>query len=388
MAPPPPPSDATSWPTPSLAKEEDKKKAFDREERVDKEKTPNRPHGKERWEKIDYVPNAVFNTPIPLPRRGGRLGGRGGREGGTRGGHAANGGPTTNERSVSGPNSTAASSNATPPNERSKVESGQAKYGQLDPKTGRSASAGPPSTREQPRATDGAHDRRDDGTGRHFSGKPFRDNRRISLSNQADPSQRPMPHTGGNNRRTSVISDQLPEPSASGEYVPSRAPQGDGYARSQDWGRDVNGYNPSRERREGRLDRGRGGFRSKGPQNHANYNGNGNPQANGQAFGPNKLPYHPEQRLNSQPYASSFSSGREPRHNRGPSRSQSIAHPSGYNRFMNGAPSNGPNHLNPLQIGIANMYSYPVEHQAPMSAVNFHPYMEQMQIQGIVQMQM
>ena len=393
VVPPPPPNDAMSWPTPNLAKEDERRKPQERGERGDKEKTPSRPHGKEKWEKVDYVPTAVFNTPLPTPRRGGgRIGGRGGREGGPRGGHVPHGGDGAADRSVSGPNPAMSGTNATPPNERSKGDMGPPKAGPLESKQRRSVSAGPPSSRDQPRGVAGSHDKRDDNGARQFGTRPFRENRRVSVSTQTDVAQRPGPqYIPENNRRSSIINDQHQGMGGPGDHTASRFPmdrRGEGSIRPQEYGRETNGYHLSRERREGRPERGRGGFRAKASQNHANFGGNGNQPPIGHAFGSNKYQHHPEQRHNSQPHAPPFGNNRELRHGRANSRSQSISNAQGYGRFGNGPSSAGPHQLPPLQIGVANMYPYQPEHPGAMSAVPYHPYMEHVQLQGMVQMQM
>ena len=57
----PPVEDATAWPTPQVAIGEEKKKSHEKTE-----KSPViRPHGKEKWTPVPYVPTAVFNTPLP-----------------------------------------------------------------------------------------------------------------------------------------------------------------------------------------------------------------------------------------------------------------------------------------------------------------------------------
>ncbi|KAJ5151937.1 hypothetical protein N7492_010232 [Penicillium capsulatum] len=88
----PPVADASLWPTPQVALGEEKKKA---QEKTDKpqatDKSPvNRSHGKEKWMPVNYVPSAVFNTPLPSAGgRGGRRATRGGRDGGRGGAHGA-----------------------------------------------------------------------------------------------------------------------------------------------------------------------------------------------------------------------------------------------------------------------------------------------------------
>ncbi|KAJ5995466.1 Winged helix-turn-helix transcription repressor DNA-binding [Penicillium waksmanii] len=60
-------ADASSWPTPEVALDEEKKKAQEKTDKTEKsEKSPvMRTHGKEKWMPVDYVPTAVFNTPPP-----------------------------------------------------------------------------------------------------------------------------------------------------------------------------------------------------------------------------------------------------------------------------------------------------------------------------------
>ncbi|KAG0155476.1 hypothetical protein PDIDSM_1053 [Penicillium digitatum] len=80
----PPVEDVSAWPTPQVAIGEEKKKSLEKTE-----KSPViRPHGKEKWTPVPYVPTAVFNTPLPSAGgRGGRRATRGGRDSG-RGAHA------------------------------------------------------------------------------------------------------------------------------------------------------------------------------------------------------------------------------------------------------------------------------------------------------------
>lgn len=95
VLPPPPNRDQESWPTPETAIDEDRKKAQEKGERVDKERKENATSGKHEWVKVPYTPSVVFNTPLPNaanPRRGGRPGARGGAQSSTRPtGPAANG---------------------------------------------------------------------------------------------------------------------------------------------------------------------------------------------------------------------------------------------------------------------------------------------------------
>lgn len=152
-APPPPPGDAISWPTPESAQGEEKKKSHERVEKAEKEKTSTaKPHGKDKWVPVPYVPTAVFNTPLPQTRRGGRPA-RGGRDSSSRGGSAMHG---TNgaEKSSAGPTGNSTSGVSTNSNDRGKLETTMSKNQSITSKVKRAASAGPPTAREQRKAND------------------------------------------------------------------------------------------------------------------------------------------------------------------------------------------------------------------------------------------
>ncbi|KAL6155702.1 hypothetical protein ACJQWK_05227 [Exserohilum turcicum] len=87
VLPPPPNRDQEAWPTPDTAVDEDRKKAQEKGEKVEKERKDGAPTSKQEWVKIPYTPSVVFNTPLPHAanaRRGGRPGGRGGAQTGGR----------------------------------------------------------------------------------------------------------------------------------------------------------------------------------------------------------------------------------------------------------------------------------------------------------------
>lgn len=76
-----PPMDQESWPTPDTVAD----RAHDKTEKSQKPQVEATPaqvsKGKNAWEKVDFTPTVVFNTPLPgNARRGGRGGSRGGRE--------------------------------------------------------------------------------------------------------------------------------------------------------------------------------------------------------------------------------------------------------------------------------------------------------------------
>jgi la-related protein 1 len=85
--PPPPNRDQEAWPTPDTAIDEDRKKAQEKGEKVEKERKDGASNSKQEWVKIPYTPSVVFNTPLPNAagaRRGGRTGARGGAQNGGR----------------------------------------------------------------------------------------------------------------------------------------------------------------------------------------------------------------------------------------------------------------------------------------------------------------
>ncbi|GAB7348677.1 hypothetical protein MBLNU459_g7039t1 [Dothideomycetes sp. NU459] len=89
---PPSAANQVAWPTVETAREEERKKAQEIEEKTEKDQNAvatSKPHGKIEWTKMPFVPTAVFDT--ALPTRGGTRGGRGGPRGGFSGRGGANG---------------------------------------------------------------------------------------------------------------------------------------------------------------------------------------------------------------------------------------------------------------------------------------------------------
>ncbi|KAJ5098994.1 Winged helix-turn-helix transcription repressor DNA-binding [Penicillium argentinense] len=133
----PPVGDASLWPTPEVAIGEEKKKAQEKTDKTEKtEKVPvARTHGKEKWTPVDFVPNAVFNTPLPQSGRGGaRRSARGGREGGRGGAHAAG------DKSAAGQAHQGATAKQAG-GERGRNEAGSGRAASLPAQSHRSASA-------------------------------------------------------------------------------------------------------------------------------------------------------------------------------------------------------------------------------------------------------
>jgi len=77
--------DQSSWPTPENAQDEERRKPQERERPA---QSSAKPHSKSEWVNMPYTPTVKFETPLPATtKRGGRVSGRGGREGGGRGGN-------------------------------------------------------------------------------------------------------------------------------------------------------------------------------------------------------------------------------------------------------------------------------------------------------------
>ena len=418
IAPPPPPGDAISWPTPDSAKGEEKKRAQERAEKGEKEKTPTtKSHGKEKWMPVPYVPSAVFSTPLPPTRRGGRTA-RGGRDGGARAGSNTQG--NHGSEKASGPSGSHVSSATANANERNRGDSGPHKNGSSSrPK--RSASAGPPTVREQRKITDTPQaDRSKEGDLEPIYGPPnpslpHVESRRTSSATQTEDlkgrrsstTQRGVEYERNSTRAVSYTVDKEERyqdaPHDVYPHLRSTAPdrRSDNSSRSPEYTRDFHSQVPPRDRGEGRADRGRGAFRGRGAGNHGFPSSN---QSSGQNFSHGHPPQHqasiqhqlPKSHSNherhasqshgaayntSQPASRAFRSG---------SRSHPVPHPIPYGRFPNTAngPHPGPPQLSSLQTDLANTYGYQPGQQGIMSAIPYNAYMEQISLFGMVSMQM
>ena len=419
-APPPPPGDAISWPTFESLQDE-KRKTQDRTdklERTDKDKSSSsKAHGKEKWVTVPYVPTAIFETPLPQARRGGRPV-RGSREHGPRGGHAAHG--SIGGEKQSNNFSTMAVPSFTAVVERSKGEMAPpSKISSYTPKPKRSASAGPPTSREQRSAVDSnlqeehtevptraEKESNNSGAtpiaGRRASTATQTDHslngRRSSQIAGKDDSQGPRKKwqngTEKEDRQQSLPRDFHTHPRQFG--VERRS---EGSVRPPDnYVKESNGFLNHRDRGEIRGERARGGGFRGGRSSNGNYSGNhstGSPAfANGHSSHQSPMSFPPSktnsfiERHTPPPQSAPFPQTQQsPRNYRGGPRSQSIPNSTAYGRYQNGAPP-GTHHLPTLQTDVANMYGYQNGHQGIMSAMPYHPYVEQIALLGMVQMQM
>ena len=416
--PPPPPGDAISWPTPDVAKEGEKKRTQERDEKGEKEKTPaSKPHGKEKWVPVPFVPSAVFNTPLPLNRRGGRGGRGGGREPNGRGGHIAHG-------SIGGASSTEKSSIATTGNpatpaatstERSRGDLGPPRSGSLTSRPKRAVSAGPSSSRDQQRrVTDPALQGKDELSSAER--KQSQESRQTSIetrwastATQTDTinnghqtiSEGPRRESYGSRRTFQNTNDR--ETSMQGSSQDHAHPRStpdrrhEGSMRQPESFREYNGFSHGRERGEGRPERGRGGFRGRGGYNGFGGGHSANSQTvspaqaaqqNGSAYGQPKSQSFTERHATQAQNAPFTAPPRETRGHRANARSQSISNSTSYGRYTNGGPPLGTQHLPALQTDVANIYGYQPGHPGIMSAMAYPTYVEQMHLISMVTTQM
>ncbi|KAJ5951207.1 Winged helix-turn-helix transcription repressor DNA-binding [Penicillium vulpinum] len=350
--------DATAWPTPQVAIGEEKKKA---QEKTDKSPVI-RPHGKEKWTPVPYVPTAVFNTPLPSAGgRGGRRATRGGRDSG-RGAHG---------------NGTAATD---------KAASGQAAQG------------------TKPASGDRG---RESNTGRAAS-LPAQSRRSTSTDASAaadarKPSQAPERSRGARNGEEN--SKQV----NGGENVPRSQREGKTFGRNQDAragdrnqkggnlavdaqaaargnerrfetgskSADPTGFNDfNRERGEFRSERGgRGSNRGRGGaySNFGGQNAQFNASMSNNSFGAPKFGFNDRQR--SQQHGLPNGSQQA---NRMPLRSPSLP-----------TPANMYGVVYPFPGDINTMYGYPAVNSAPMSAVPYpQQYVEPFSLMNMLSMQL
>ena len=407
MASPPPPGDAVSWPTPDNIVSDTKKTSQDRQEKGDKESplTP-KPHGKEKWVAVPFVPSAVFNTPLPQSRRGGRGGPRGGREGEYRGRNTGvNGG---GEKPA-----TAGATNATSPvasgQERGKTGSISASNSN-NSKPKRASSAGPAAQREQRKFSEPSipERRKEEEAGSPKVNQPISNTtRRPSAPTTSKDSQSARPSAEGGDlswRNNAVPNDAQLNRKPTAEFPESKdhpRPNGperrsDSFVKTFDSAREFQINGGPRERGEPRPERGRGGYRGRGTAGHAFHNPNlpnGHGYSNGypsqhqyQSASPSK-PQSNHDRLPLQSQGPYQAPHHQPRHYRSNSRSQSIPHSNPYGRFSNGH-HGGPPHLANLQTDLANEYGYIPAHQGAMTAIPFNSYTEQPSVFGMVNLQM
>lgn len=397
MAPPPLPGDAQSWPTPDSAVDEEKRKTQERVERGEKEKPATvRAHGKEKWMPVPYVPTYVPSTPLPNIRKGARAP-RGGRDSAPRGG-----GLSTDKATAESPEVSVSSQPLASERSKGDLPTARTSSGSIRPK--RASSAGPPAARDQRRGSDiTAIDKRKD-TGNPIS-QAQAEASRASATHQdeaarskrftTDPDEVEC-RSGAVKGFQEPISVPIQNEGASDSHAHPRSNglerRGEVGPRTYDYARDFHYSAPTRERGEGRPERGRGGYRSRGNGNHPFThttipNGHTTPYSYAPSSTPNKSSSFHDR------HASQFqSSTYQPRQAQGRfrsgSQSFSVPHTTINSRFPQSQHTTLDHHLPNLQTDVANAWGFQPGSQGIMSANPYNPYMEQVSIVGMVSMQM
>ncbi|KAL5341780.1 hypothetical protein BJX70DRAFT_26223 [Aspergillus crustosus] len=365
----PPVADATLWPTPQGAQGEEKRKTQEKSEKT--EKSPViRPHGKEKWTPVPYVPTAVFNTPLPsAARRGGRSA-RGGRDTARNGGHAGG----ASEKSSPGQASQGPTAKQAAPGDRGRNEPNSARANSLPAPSRRSNSTetdarkAPPTDRARgPKGSDNTN-----GATKHVNGEVF------ARPAKPFPKNHEGPHKGSDhtskNPHLSVDTHNGPRPGPTErrfENGPKSA--------------DFSGLHSERKEfkdkdfsREPRAERGRGSHRGRGG-GHAGYNGAQTSHFPNNHIAPQNF-IHPksfagfnDRRGPQQQHGLANGSRGHPMTMRSPSLPNST---SMYNMYPN------------YPADINTMYGYQPVQASPMSAVPYQPYMESWSLMSMISMQL
>lgn len=389
--------DAASWPTPQLAQGEEKKKPQEKVEKPEKaEKSSTaRPHGKEKWMPVPYVPTAVFSTPLPsAPRRGSRPT-RGGREGAGRGGSHATAAAPAADKPASSQGTSNAATKSPALADRGREEPASGRANSLPAQARRSISTDAPSTAEPRRSSQTTDRPRGDRvskgvdeshaplSARHTNGvdasaRPHREYKTFPRNHEAA-----APKSGDNTSRNGLPHSESHYGSRFGAKSFENVRPGDAY-------RDANGdgHKEREYARESRADRGRGSYRSRG--GHATFGGS----QNSQHFGSTHMSHH-----NFVPQKSFGYNDRQraQQQQQQPPQPQQQSHglPNGSqqgHRMSLRSPSlpgsTGMYAVYPYPADINTMYAYPAVHTAPMTAVPYHQYMEPFSLMSMISMQL
>lgn len=350
--------DATAWPTPQVAIGEEKKKV---QEKTDKSPVI-RPHGKEKWTPVPYVPTAVFNTPLPTAGgRGGRRATRGGRDGG-RGAHG-NGAAAT-DKAASG-QATQGAKQAS--GERGRHESGAGRAASLPAQSRRSTSTDAGATADARKASQVPERSRGARNGEeNSSGKQVNGGENVPRSQrEGKPFGRNQDARAGNQKGGNLAVD-------SQAAVRSNERRFDAGSKSAD----PTGFNEfNRERSEFRSERGgRGSNRGRGGpySNFGSQNAQFNTSMSNASFAtPKAFGFNERQR--SQQHG--LPNGSQT--NRMPLRSPSL--PNSGNMYGG---------VYPFPGDINTMYGYPAVNPAPLSAMPYQQYMEPFSLMSMLSMQL
>ncbi|CAI7627521.1 unnamed protein product [Penicillium bialowiezense] len=347
--------DSTAWPTPQVAIVEEKKKT---QEKTDKSPVI-RPHGKEKWTHVHYVPTAVFNTPLPTAGgRGGRRATRGGRDGG-RGAHGN--GAAGVDKAASGQ---AAQGTKQASGERGRQESGTGRAASLPAQSRRSTSTDAGAAADARKATQATERGRGARNGdENANGKQVNGGENVPRSQRegkaANRNQEPR-QKGGN---LAVDSQAAARSNDRRFEAGSKSADPSGF---NDFSRERGEF---RSERGGRTNRGRGGP-------YSNYGGQnaqfGNPAMSNNSFAANKaFGFNDRQRAQQHAIPNGSQQG-----NRMPLRSPSL--PNSGNVYG----------VYPFPGDINTMYGYQAVNPAPMSAVPYQPFMEPYALLNLLSMQL
>ncbi|KAJ6103066.1 hypothetical protein N7486_005493 [Penicillium sp. IBT 16267x] len=363
----PPVEDASSWPTPEVAIGEDKKKAQEKTDKTEKaEKSPvMRAHGKEKWMPVNYVPTAVFNTPLPSAGRGGRRAARGGRDGGRGGSHAT--GAAAGEKVASGQHAPAPVGKQAS-GERGRNEAANGRAASLPAQTrhstssdvthpeGRKAPAVERNNRPQRGAEDDAASNGKQANGGENTARPQRDGKQSNRNND-----------GRNAKGSNLAVDSQAAARANDRRFDSGSKSADvnreaGANGFQDFNRE---RGDSRAERGGRgANRGRGGTYSGFPGQNGQFGHMGN------NFASKNFGFNDRQR-SQHGVANGSQQG-----NRMSLRSPSLTG------------SANPYGVYPFPSDINTMYPYQAVNPGPMSAVPYQQYMEPYSLMNMLSMQL
>jgi la-related protein 1 len=410
---PPSVADATAWPTPQIALGEEKRKAQEKNEKTDRNERSPSIRGKEKWTPVPYVPTAVFNTPLPSARRGGRPS-RGGRDNGRGGAHGSHNASGADNKSVSGQNQ--ASSKQAALSERGRVETNLARTNSL-PAQGRRPTSVDVNVQSEPRRPSQGLDR-SRGESRTKASEDVHSTTNGTQTNASDATAKAQREGRSGKAQEFIPANRgvdngakmgtLPaEGQGNNRFTPSHERRFEGIPRSGEFPRDSNGFVPKerdhrdfnrdkgefqrdreqqRERGESRPERGRGGYRGRGGHSYGNGQQNqhfSNSQISQHPFIPAKSfgvndRQRPQQQQQQQQQQQGFQNGTQS-HNSGHRlslRSPSLPNSAGlYGAY-------------PLPE-INTMYAgYQPMHTGPMTAVPYQPYMEPFSLIGMIQMQL
>lgn len=388
---PPPVEDAMSWPTPETALEEEKRKAQEKSEKDEKDDTTsNKPRPKEKWVPVPYIPTVTFNTPMPTRGGRGRGGGRGGRT-------EASGRPSHTGNGAANGDKVQSSSAATtgPSTDLEKKKEGLLRAASLPLNTKRPANEQSGLRDQRKASVVGQGDKSKSGTMKTDSDVPA-ESRNTSSTGQTDAmvegNQDQQLQRGDNSKALKL--DQM-----QGYFTDNHSHPRSGDRRSEPTSRGVDqlGSNfnkdnnqQSRERADGRSDRGgRGAFRGRGSHNnfpngqqhpqHAFTNGHAQQPPNGFPLRQSNGPYSPP--LQQPPFNNQYVPPPARGGRGGPSRSQSIPNNAMYGRF----PPNGSGpHMTPLQTSNP-MFDYSMQ---SMSAMPYNPFVDNASTLAMVTMQL